>query len=136
MALWKLSNLQKKSCEERSTWVKGNQVVTRIVGWRWGSFIVETTDDNPPDGITEDNEEGINIRDHEGKNIVSIDLDNLEDVVYGDFDYPIVITEEQQAEIEYGCERKGYYSYFEENDWELDDTEVWFMGPLEIDRIS
>ena len=136
MALWKLSNLQKKSCEERSTWVKGNQVVTRIDGWRWGTFTVETSDDNPPDGITEDNEEGINIHDQEGKNIVSIALDNLEDGVYGDFDYPIAITEEQQTEIEEGCEEEGSYSYFEDADWTLDETELWFTGPLEIHRIS
>lgn len=136
MALWKLSNLQKKSCEERSTWVKGNQVVTRIDGWRWGTFTVETSDDNPPDGITEDNEEGINIHDHEGKNIVSIALDNLEDGVYGDFDYPIAITEEQQTEIEEGCEEEGSYSYFEDADWTLDETELWFTGPLEINRLS
>ena len=80
MAFWKVSNLQKKSCEERATWVKDHQIVTRIDGWRWGTYNVETTDDNPPDGITEDNEDGINMNDHNGENIVSIDMDNMDDM--------------------------------------------------------
>lgn len=136
MAFWKVSNLQKKSCEERATWVKDHQIVTRIDGWRWGTYNVETTDDNPPDGITEDNEDGINMNDHNGENIVSIDMDNMDDGVYGDFDYSDNITEEERTIIEEGCDEEGSYSYFEENGWELDDTEVWLTGPLEITKVD
>ena len=49
MAWWKVSTIEKKSCEEREIWTKDGKTVTRINGFRWGTFSVETTDDNPPD---------------------------------------------------------------------------------------
>ena len=135
MAFWKVSTLQKKSCEEREIWSKGNKSIIRINGFRWGTFTLETTDDNPPDGITEENKEGINIYDYTGSNFKSIALDSMDDGWLGDCELSDNIDEDEQAELLAGME-DDYYEYLETNGWVNDETEVWLFGPLEITKID
>ena len=135
MAFWKVSTLQKKSCEEREIWSKGNKSIIRINGFRWGTFTLETTDDNPPDGITEENKEGINISDYTGSNFKSIALDSMDDGWLGDCELSDNIDEDEQAELLEGME-DDYYEYLETNGWVNDETEVWLFGPLEITKID
>ena len=135
MAFWKVSTLQKKSCEEREIWSKGNKSIIRINGFRWGTFTLETTDDNPPDGITEENKEGINIYDYTGSNFKSIALDSMDDGWLGDCELSDNIDEDEQAELLEGME-DDYYEYLETNGWVNDETEVWLFGPLEITKID
>ena len=116
MAFWKVSTLQKKSCEEREIWSKGNKSIIRINGFRWGTFTLETTDDNPPDGITEENKEGINIYDYTGSNFKSIALDSMDDGWLGDCELSDNIDEDEQAELLEGME-DDYYEYLETNGW-------------------
>ena len=49
MADWKVSTKEKKSVEEHELWQKGDLVIRRISGFRWGTWTVTTTDDNPPE---------------------------------------------------------------------------------------
>jgi hypothetical protein len=135
MAFWKVSTIQKKSCEEREIWSKGNKSIIRINGFRWGTFTLETTDDNPPDGITEENKEGINIYDYTGSNLKSITLDSMDDGWLGDCELSDNIDEDEQAELLEGME-DDYYEYLETNGWVNDETEVWLFGPLEITKID
>ena len=135
MAFWKVSTLQKKSCEEREIWSKGNKSIIRINGFRWGTFTLETTDDNPPDGITEENKEGINIYDYTSSNFKSIALDSMDDGWVGDCELSDNIDEDEQAELLEGME-DDYYEYLETNGWVNDETEVWLFGPLEITKID
>ena len=135
MAFWKVSTLQKKSCEEREIWSKGNKSIIRINGFRWGTFTLETTDDNPPDVITEENKEGINIYDYTGSNFKSIALDSMDDGWLGDCELSDNIDEDEQAELLEGME-DDYYEYLETNGWVNDETEVWLFGPLEITKID
>ena len=135
MAFWKVSTLQKKSCEEREIWSKGNKSIIRINGFRWGTFTLETTDDNPPDGITEENKEGINIYDYTSSNFKSIALDSMDDGWLGDCELSDNIDEDEQAELLEGME-DDYYEYLETNGWVNDETEVWLFGPLEITKID
>ena len=53
MATWKIEPTWKKSIVERSYWTKGDKTITNEIGWRWGSFTVETEGDDPPE-IDED----------------------------------------------------------------------------------
>lgn len=49
MALWKVEPTWKKSIIERSFWTKGHKTVINEIGWRWGSFTIETEGDDPPE---------------------------------------------------------------------------------------
>jgi hypothetical protein len=49
MATWKVSPYYKKSCEEHEYYTKDGMTIVRQTGFRGASFIVETSDDNPPE---------------------------------------------------------------------------------------
>lgn len=48
MAIWTIKPAWKKSIIERNYLTKGDNTVMIETGWRWGSFSIETEDDNPP----------------------------------------------------------------------------------------
>ena len=50
MAKWKVTPEWKKSILEVQEWVRPGEpgYINHEIGWRWGEFIVETEDDNPP----------------------------------------------------------------------------------------
>jgi hypothetical protein len=136
MAWWKVATTEKKSCEEREIWSKDDKTITRINGFRWGTFSVETTDDNPPDGITEENEDGVDMYNPTGDNIEQIELESMDDGWYGEYEFT-GFTEEEQSKIEEELEETDdYYEYLEENEWFHDETEAWLYGPLEIEKLD
>jgi len=134
MAHWTVSTAEKKSCEEREIWTKGNKTIVRINGFRWGTFSVETNDDNPPDGITAENEDSIDMYSHCGDNIDTIDLISMDDGWYGDFEFIGFEGDEEQEILDAIDEADDYYEYLEENGWSNDDTEGWLHGSLEITK--
>jgi hypothetical protein len=134
MANWTVSAREKKSCEEREIWTRDGKIIVRINGFRWGTFTVETTDDNLPEGINEANEEGIDMYSHCGDNIDSINLDSMDDGWSGDYEFFGMDEESKEAILDAINEADDYYEYLEENGWILDETEAWLFGPLEITR--
>lgn len=134
MATWTVSTTEKKSCEEREIWTNDGKTIVRTNGFRWGTFIVETTDDNPPEGITGANKEGIDMYSHSGDNIDSINLDSMDDGWSGDYEFCGMDEESKQAISDAIDEADDYYEYLEENGWMLDETEAWLFGPLEITK--
>jgi len=134
MANWTVSTTEKKSCEEREIWTKDSKTIVRSNGFRWGTFTVETTDDNPPEGITEANEEGIDMYSHSGDNIASISLDSMEDGWWGDYEFDGFNEVEEQAILDAIDEADDYYEYLEEDGWLLDETEAWLFGSLDITK--
>jgi hypothetical protein len=48
MAVWKIEPTWKKSLAERSHYTKDDKQIIIETGWRWGEFIIETEDDEPP----------------------------------------------------------------------------------------
>ena len=135
MTTWTVSTTEKKSCEEREIWTQDGKTIVRINGFRWGTFTVETTDDNPPDGITEANEDGIDMYSHCGDNIDSINLDSMADGWLADYEFDGFDQQQEQAIREaIDEEADDYYEYLDETGWMLDETEAWLLGPLEIVR--
>lgn len=130
MAWWTVRTLDKKSCEEREIWTKDDKTIVRISGFRWGTFNVETTDDNPPEGITAENEDGIDMYNHVGENIEQVELDSMDDGWYGDFEFEGIDEDEQQELIE--AMEDDYYGFLETNGWYNEETQAWLYGPLEI----
>lgn len=136
MATWKISNREKKSCEERTFWTKDGVTVIRTEGFRWGTFTVETTDDNPPEGITEENEDGIDMYGYSGENAEDgAQLDMMDDGWYGDWEFPDDMDEEEQERIIEGWDEDSY-DFMEGDGWYNDETEAWLFGPLDIERID
>jgi hypothetical protein len=142
MATWTVSTYHKKNVQEVETYLQedgeGKVVVTN--GFRWGTWTVETNDDNPPEFefIEVPNGDGskdsINMLDCEINNIESVELDSMDD---GGCWYDVDVTgldEEQQAEIEDFLEENSPYELEEREDegWYQDETEWWIWGPIQI----
>jgi hypothetical protein len=140
MANWKVSTYYKKSCEEHEYYTKNKQTIVRKTGFRWGSFLVETNNDNIPqfeftfvpngDGKCD----SINMYDCCVNNIENVELENMIDGCWEDIDFPKDINEEEQEEL---LERFGDSSVYEvledEEGWSLYETEAWIWGPILIE---
>lgn len=138
MATWTVSTTEKKSCLEREIWTQDGKTIVRVNGFRWGTFTVETTDDDPPDGITELNQEGIDMYSHCGDNINSIFLDSMADGWLGDYEFDGFDQQQEQAIREALDEADSdgidYAEYLEQTGWQQEDSEAWLSGLLEITR--
>jgi len=136
MAIWKISTREKKSCEEREFWTKDGKTLVRINGFRWGTFTVETSDDAPPEGITEENPDGVDMYGYFGDNAEDgAALDSMDDGWYGDWEFPEDMTEEEQQHILDGYDEDGY-DFMETDGWYNDETEAWLFGPLDIEKVG
>jgi hypothetical protein len=136
MAIWKISTREKKSCEEREFWTKDGKTLVRINGFRWGTFTVETSDDAPPEGITEENPDGVDMYGYFGDNAEDgAELDSMDDGWYGDWEFPEDMTEEEQQHILDGYDEDGY-DFMETDGWYNDETEAWLFGPLDIEKVG
>lgn len=136
MATWKISTRNKKMCEERQFWTKDGQTIIRTEGYRWGTFTVETSDDNPPEGITESNTDGIDMYSYFGENAENgAELDSMDDGCYGDWEFPDDMPEEEQDKIIEGWDEDAY-EFLESEGWYNAETEAWLFGELDIERID
>jgi hypothetical protein len=139
MATWTVSTYYKKSCEEHEHYYKGDQTITRKTGFRGATFIVETSDDNPPefefdyvpggDGKLD----SINMYDCCVNNIENVELDNMWDGCWEDIEFPDDMDEEEQERLMELFEESSIYEVLEENEgWSQNDTDAWIWGPILI----
>lgn len=134
MARWKVSTVDKKSVQEIATWTKDGKELEIQTGFRWGSWIVETSDDNPP--VFEFDGDGIiDMYDYYKGNIVSIELDCLDDGCWLEWEFSDNISEEEQEEIIEGWDEDSY-DYLESNDWLEGDTQCQVFCELSIERLE
>lgn len=140
MATFIVSTYYKKSCEEHEYYYKDGESIVRKTGFRGATFIVETNDDNPPefkftyvpggDGLCD----SINMYDCCVNNIENVELDNMWDGCWEDFDFPESIDEdEQETLLERFSESSVYEVLEEEEGWSQTDTEAWVWGPILIE---
>jgi hypothetical protein len=140
MAIWRVSTYYKKSCEEHEYYYKDGQTIVRKTGFRWGSFIVVTDDDNPPefefdyvpggDGRLD----SINMYDCCVNNIVNSDLEHMSDGCWEDIEFPEDMDDEEQERLTELFEEYSIYEVLEENEgWSQNDTEAWVWGPILIE---
>jgi hypothetical protein len=136
MANWRVSPVNKKSAEEVEIWVKDGQTIRRTTVFRGGTFYVETTDDEMPEDIDPANPDGINMNDYFSDNAENgAELESLWDGCYSDVEYPADMSEEERQRLEELWEEDSY-SAWEEDGWMNDETECWFYGPLEIEKVD
>jgi len=131
MTLWQVSTKQKKCVFEHELFQKDDWVIRRISGFRWGTILITTEDDNPPvfeqtDGPGADAVDMYNTD-------YDYELDSLDDGWYEDFIFPDDMSEEERERLEQLWE-DDYYAGWEEDGWDHYDTECWFHGPLEITK--
>ena len=130
MAWWRIATVQKKSAVEREFWVHSDKrwTVVRENGYRWGTILVETEDHNPPD-IDLENAHGIDMYSTD----YNYELDSLDDGCWADWEFPDDMPDEEREKVIEGFDEDSY-DYMESNGWYNDETEVWFRGPLEMQR--
>lgn len=84
MATWSVSPYFKKSCAEHEHYTKDGITIIRKTGFRGASFVVETTDDNPPEFEFDHVPGGDNLKDSinmyscYGNNIENVELDSMQ----------------------------------------------------------
>jgi hypothetical protein len=136
MAIWSISTVDKKSVEEVESWVKDGVTIRRTTGFRWGKFTIETSDDDPPEGITEENPDGIDMYSYFGENAENgAELDSLDDGWFAEVHYPDSMDDDEQSRLDELWDEDSYSSW-EDDGWYNDETECWFYGTLAIERIS
>ncbi len=138
MATWTVSTADKKSVEEHELWSKDGQTIRRVTGFRWGTWTVTTSDDNPPEFELKqtpggnDDYDSIDMNDCSENNIEDVELDNLDDGWYGDVTYPDDMDEDEQERLDELWEEDSY-SAWEGDGWVNYETEVWVWGELNIE---
>ena len=141
MAVWTVSTYYKKNVQEVEYWFQrdGEGKVTVTNGFRWGSWTVETSDDNPPEfEFTEvpggdGKKDSIDMLNCEVNNIESAELISMDD---GGCWYDIEIEgldEDAEEEIREFLDENSVYELEEREDgWSQDECEWWIWGPIEI----
>jgi len=136
MAKWFVETVNKKCVEEHELWQKDDMAIRRITGWRWGSWLVETSDDNPPDFVFDSGPYGdaCNINEEWPDNVENVEFDSTSDGWYDDIVWPDDMQEEERERLEELFEQDGFYTALEEDEWEHYDTEYWIQGELSIKK--
>lgn len=127
---YKISTEEKKSiCQEEifERTVDGETYrVTMEQWWRWGYVIVSGVD---KDEIDPKNPNGLLVTDY------SIEDQDLSDGVSLWFNYSDNVPDEMREEFESAWDDDGYYGV-EELGWSQWDTEITFVGPLDIELLE
>jgi len=140
MAIWKVSPYYKKSCEEHEHYVKDGQIIIRKTGFRGATFVVETSDDNPPEFEFDfvpggdGKKDSINMYDCSVNNIDNVELDSMWDGCWEDIEFPEDMTEELQEELKERFEESSVYEVLEDEEgWSQNECEAWIWGPILIE---
>lgn len=141
MARWMVSTLNKKSVEEHEYWQKDGASIIRVIGYRWGSWIVTTTDDDEPkfervfNPLGNEDEDSINMYDSFDNNIEDIELNSLDDGWYSDIIYSEYMDEDEQERMTELWDEDSYEGW-ESEGWFQIETECWTNSELKIERMT
>ena len=140
MAIWKVSPYYKKSCEEHEQYSKDGQIIVRKTGFRGATFVVETSDDNPPEFEFDyvpggdGKKDSINMYDCSVNNIDNVELDSMWDGCWEDIEFPEDMDEEEQERLQELIEEHGVYEALEDEEgWSQYETEAWIWGLILIE---
>lgn len=131
MTWWQVSTKEKKCVFEHELYRKDDFVIRRVSGFRWGTVLVNTEDDNAP--VLESNSgpgaDGVDMYNTD----YDYELDSLDDGWYEDYIFPDDMPEDERERLLELVNELGAYEALEiEEGWEQYDTECWFHGPLDI----
>ena len=124
MAIWKLTNLQKKNAVERQFWTKDGVTVIKEEGFRWGTWSCES--DERPD-IDLDNPDGWEQFSQDDE----WEMEIMDDGCWVDWTFPDDMDEEEQERIQ-ELWNEDFFEGLEGDGWSNDETEYWIYGPLRL----
>lgn len=128
MAIWRLTNLQKKNAVERQFWSKDGIDVIKDEGFRWGIWTCES--DERPD---------VDLDNPDGYEVMSTDYDwEMEEMVDGswvEWVFPDDMDEEEQERIT-ALWDEDYFDGLEGDGWVNHETEHWIYGPLRLTNVD
>jgi hypothetical protein len=127
MADWIVST-GRKDLTEVQIWTKDDSQFEYSTVWRGGTWIVTTSDDNPPQIEGADENGIVDMGWLEGPNIVSCEFESTHDGCYDEWKFSDDIDEAEQERIIEGWEEDAY-SFLEEDGWLDDDT--YFYATLD-----
>ena len=141
MANWKVSPYYKKSCEEHEYYTKDSMTIVRQTGFRGASFIVETSDNNPPEFEFDyvpggdGSKDSIDMYDCCVNNIENVELDSMWDGCWEEIEYPEDMAEDEKERLQALIEKEGdVYDVLENQEgWTQSETEAWIWGPILIE---
>jgi hypothetical protein len=128
MAKWRLSTQIKKCITETQIYEKGDEQIVLEYGWRWGNVFIFTEGDEQPDiYLGEDANIDVNCLEWD------TEIDMLEDNCssYTQLPESLENDEDFQKEFEYDM-----HEWLDSNGWECVDTEIYFEGPLTLERVE
>jgi hypothetical protein len=144
-AWWYVRNLEKATCAQIDYYSHEDYVDRLIVqdGFRWCVYRVQTNDDMPPnfefavvpggDG----KKDSINLNDCCVNNIVASEVIELtEGGCFGQSQWPHDIDPDVMGDLMEFISENGYPALEFEKGWNLDETEVWVWGIIEISDIG
>jgi len=141
MARWHISTADKKSVEEHEYFEKDGNTIILVTGYRWGSWIVTTTNDEKPHFIRvrnplgNEDEDSIDMYNCTENNIESTDLESLDDGWYFDIIYPDDMHQDEQELLSELWEENSYEG-LESEGWIQTETECWVSCELNVERIT
>ena len=141
MAQWKVSPADRKSIEEHELWEKDEMSIRCITGWRSGTWIITTSDNNEPKfdrtsiPFGSPDEDSINMNFCSSNNIEECQMEETYDCWYSDIIWSDNLDEDEQDRLE-ELRNEDSSSSWEEEGWIQTDTEMWVWGDLKIEKIE
>lgn len=138
MKRWIIQPHYKKSIEEIEIFKKDGLEISHSTGWRWGSWIVTTNDNNPPEfefnAITGGNGEldSIDMNACSENNIDDVEMIETMDGCWQETNFPDELGEEETERLQELLDDEGTYALEESEGWVAWETEMWITGPIEI----
>ena len=133
MATYEVSARYKKSTVETEYWVHStdrNKTFEKELGWRWGRFTVD---------LSEEDLEALDTEDDNGEfypyGYENCELLECTDGCWEDWSFSEAITDEERDEI-LDAYAEDYEEGLEELGYVLTDTEVVIQGPIDLEKVE
>jgi hypothetical protein len=128
MATWRISNYYKKEAVESQFWTKGDLVIIKNEGFRWGTWECES--EERPD-IDLNNEYGYELLNSE----YNWDMIEMDDGCWLDWSWDDGMNEVERDRIMQLWE-ENYFEGLESDGWSNNETEHWIYGPIKLVNVD
>ena len=138
MAIWRVSNVERKSLAEREIWTHPDKgEIIRETLFSNGAYFVVTEDDNPPKFEREAVPGGDGAPDSVDMNFCGYEtqLIGLEGALKLIITWPENMDGDQRQALADAWEAESYEGW-EGEGWALADTEVWFWDDLHMELVE
>lgn len=132
---YRITNKFKKSYIEREEFVKDNMHIYYETGWRSGTWEITPQDDDEVAMLEEAMEDDYDDTLYPDS-FNETEMIESYDGCWGDVDFPDLLSEEEQEELQEQIDEDGYYDALTNAGWEQHDMECWFNGPITVEEVK